>query len=747
MACVYNVPMALDATYSRTDGLDPHFAMVRNQKHVAKVKGCTVGPMPPAQFLDTFLPIHTRRNTTGMLSPRDAFQAVPRSAENPEEIYKPLCAALNKKRKGKTRCPGFTFVNTIARSIRPVRLGYTKPHISCFTTQNALEVHRADKASRVELGYAELFINIRTDASMDFFVDPPAGLDKQALKAHNFARIPESHELAKYDQIQRAFGLHVGFATELFARQYRLCLFTISLCGPMARLFRWDRAGCVVTEAFDIHETPETLLDFLWRFSQVSFLERGHDSRVTIASPAQEALFRDVVRFHVRAQLELEGEDLEKAVRAHYSPGRVALVEVHMSAPDGQLGVRRLIVSRPVVSPLRLEGRGTRGFWAVCTESKSIGFLKDTWCSDPRGVREGEILHDLNKVGVSNIPTLYAHGDVPDDYLRSRTTYLRFQTTHTARFAKAAWACRINGQEVHVNTRRHYRLFTDTIGYGLHTVRSTHELLHAAHDVLQAMRSALANASRLHRDISFGNVVLVKTPQSDVRRGCLIDWEISDRVDETKQSLETGRAGTWDFMSIRMLEENPGKHTIADDMESLFYVVLYTGLMYLSHNLKIESLTNFVSGFFRSVVVPGVGGSGKFVNSLERWYTRFVHFRSAAFQEWLNTVMNYHSPMGEDKEKYKDMWDPARLDAFWSEFLATRELDKDDRMVHTLSMFARGRVQKRSGHEAASALSSPPKRARRARSAVESLRRSERIHNRRMQRRHGSSTGSYLARP
>lgn len=56
------------------------------------------------------------------------------------------------------------------------------------------------------------------------------------------------------------------------------------------------------------------------------------------------------------------------------------------------------------------------------------------------------------------------------------------------------------------------------------------------------MRDALAKDSRIHRDLSVGNVILVKEPESAVRRGYLIDWEASDQVDEGGEAKDAGRA-------------------------------------------------------------------------------------------------------------------------------------------------------------------------------------------------------------
>lgn len=59
--------------------------------------------------------------------------------------------------------------------------------------------------------------------------------------------------------------------------------------------------------------------------------------------------------------------------------------------------------------------------------------------------------------------------------------------------------------------------------------------------LILAMRDALAKDSRIHRDLSVGNIILVKEAGSAVRRGYLIDWEASDQVDESGEAKHAGR--------------------------------------------------------------------------------------------------------------------------------------------------------------------------------------------------------------
>ena len=58
------------------------------------------------------------------------------------------------------------------------------------------------------------------------------------------------------------------------------------------------------------------------------------------------------------------------------------------------------------------------------------------------------------------------------------------------------------------------------------------------------MQDALVKDKRLHRDLSVGNIILVKEPDvaTGCRRGYLIDWDASIRVDGSGEAVREGRA-------------------------------------------------------------------------------------------------------------------------------------------------------------------------------------------------------------
>ncbi|KAI9064635.1 hypothetical protein FKP32DRAFT_571451 [Trametes sanguinea] len=757
----YNVPMALDPELSRTYGLHPGLAESRLKRHIADCKKCTLGPMPADMFLKELLPLSSS-DTRGRLSSRLAFSRVPQRADSPTRIYVPLLHALNKSTKTKSRCPGLEFLDTHERSRKPSHPGYAKPHICCFTPENASIVRDASPCSRLEFAYAEMFIQVAPDPSADFFVDPPSGAVGNALEAiadapeaieppletiesplqapetarevtnaleaianapeaieppieaiesplqtpetarkvtenaheateestaHDFVREIEDEDIR--DAAERTYGLHIAYATEIFARQHRLFLFSISLHGSFARFFRWDRAGCLVSEAFDIRQHPHLLTDFFWRFSQLPDAKRGLDTTVRLASPREEAMFRNAIREQVRLQLEIEGDELERAISAHHLRGHVAIIPVTPRRPlTLEDRVHRFIVSRPIASPLSLPGRGTRGFWAVDADTGRVVFLKDCWRFYWADQMEGDILRELNDLEVRHVPLLTVHGDVPVVPSNTGGIETVFQSSLTEAYLGEPWICQVDGDRVRINELWHYRLATSTVGYSLKSLRGTEELLYATHDALVAMRDALEKASRIHRDLSVGNIILVKEPDRTVRKGYLIDWEASDRIDDAGESLHRGRAGTWMFMSIRMLNSNNvnAKHTFPDDMEALLYVVLYCALYYLPHDLSPEDLATFTEGFFDDYVrrMGGVlhGGGGKSANAHARLYTRNVHFQDAVFDEWLQTVMDLHCQRVGTIKRHENLWTLDKFDAYWTQFLESHDLERDNRQVH-----------------------------------------------------------------
>ena len=110
-------------------------------------------------------------------------------------------------------------------------------------------------------------------------------------------------------------------------------------------------------------------------------------------------------------------EDSEDEAFATHYADMISVVEVPDSSNDPDAvtdGIRRLVISRPVVYPYFLTGRATRAYWAVESGTGKVVFLKDTWRYYRSREGEGDVLKSLNDKGVQNVPVLVCHGDVPD---------------------------------------------------------------------------------------------------------------------------------------------------------------------------------------------------------------------------------------------------------------------------------------------------------------------------------------------
>ena len=106
--------------------------------------------------------------------------------------------------------------------------------------------------------------------------DPPGNDASPGYKfTINMERKYPNDKKAKYKV--SALGQSTRYAHMIQARQFRTCVYSISVAGTNARLLRWDRSGVVATESFSYKSNPEFLIDFVWRFSKASREQRGFD--------------------------------------------------------------------------------------------------------------------------------------------------------------------------------------------------------------------------------------------------------------------------------------------------------------------------------------------------------------------------------------------------------------------------------------------------------------------------------------
>ncbi|KIP02474.1 hypothetical protein PHLGIDRAFT_37885 [Phlebiopsis gigantea 11061_1 CR5-6] len=354
-------------------------------------------------------------------------------------------------------------------------------------------------------------------------------------------------------------------AAEHFTRQQRTCFFQVVIFGRWARFLRWDRSGAISTERFDYVACPDLLSEFLWRFNHMSDEQRGLDPTATLAGPSEKRLFTRAVR-----------EFTDDLVRGHKDgvlqrpiQGAVMLLDDMPSWPVWKVRVvdattkrsTDLLIGRPLSNELRVFGRATRAYIAYDLREERLVFLKDTWRIDHQNLRvESTTYRALKKNNVPHIPDLLYGGDV-------RNTRGRVQETLARNYADVDDEWRITNALPHIFV--HHRIVQDIV-YSLEGALGVQEFIQAIHDVLLAMQKAHDSARLLHRDLSIGNMMIDSNG-----RGVLNDWDQAGSLDEPAPGV-----GTRQFMSIPMLSERGKNHDIADDLESVYWVLLF-GAMHM----------------------------------------------------------------------------------------------------------------------------------------------------------------------
>ncbi|KAI0712052.1 hypothetical protein C8Q76DRAFT_476353 [Earliella scabrosa] len=705
---------------SQTHGFGSKAAKDIHTRLGGEARYTTIGPMPVAEFLETFMDCKDALKRHKMDTVNENMFRRLNDVKTEAEMYDPLVDALNAGKPAVTdsspHCTGHAFRITAYHPDQAHgTLGSLKPDICCYSIESlaAVQVEGSSRrySARTVMRLAALFFEIKRNKKLDFFRDPPSNISPSERGKWEFVLHPDvlktyAHE---HSTAQEAFGQHVAYATELCARQHRRCCYSISLSGTTARLIRWDRAGAIVSTAFDIVTSPTILCKFLWCFGHAGLAEQGYDATVTPALMEEKEIFAKAIRQHVYHQLaHLTTKEQDEAFQRHYDREAVSAVEVYHPALEPLGRDMRLLFSRPLAYPLSPTGRGTRGYWAVDTMSHKVYFLKDTWRYRPTDVesrQEGDILKELNSKMVPNVPRVVCHSDVLDATAhlvmcgtgkvhQRKQQRASVQTTRTQRYVEKEWVCGKSRPEgpgkilVRINGRVHYRLVLAEAGYPLvQTFSGTSELLRCAYDVFKALWKANETSGQIvHRDVSSSNIVLYRsssqgpggptTPASRPRRGILIDWDLACDQAEASNDEEPPHSATWIYASVDVASNiQPFNYTIQMDMESLLYVVLHMALIFLPHNLSATAVLDTIYTMFESRGSDGpqaggapYGGFGKANNMLNRSHTKPYSWDSP-LDEWLNTMISYLAPLVGSKGEDTHGWEPPHVEAYWSSLL------------------------------------------------------------------------------
>ncbi|KAF5344896.1 hypothetical protein D9758_011599 [Tetrapyrgos nigripes] len=271
--------------------------------------------------------------------------------------------------------------------------------------------------------------------------DPNAFVDKveDDKACIEYGEVKEAKKTA--DQI-------FSYAILQLARQYRTHLFSIYIHGGSAQLFRFDRAGVIVTKVFDYTSAPH-LAQFLWRYTHATAAARGHDTTVT------------------RYPTHYKGEVVERA-RKHLGlknkvdpPYKFAVWE-----DDDKDGKPRYYYGgKPSFNGAHcITGRSTRAI--------------------PVWDDEGSMARQVSRSGdVRPESDSQYHSTLTQDHSTSKDFRLHM----------------------------HYRLVMKEVCKGIFTTfTDTKQLITVLRDALIAHQDAYEKAKILHRDVSVGNILITE---------------------------------------------------------------------------------------------------------------------------------------------------------------------------------------------------------------------------------------------
>ncbi|KAF9553266.1 hypothetical protein CPC08DRAFT_645826, partial [Agrocybe pediades] len=391
-------------------------------------------------------------------------------------------------------------------------------------------------------------------------------------------------------------GQLATYTRVVLSRQHRTHFFMVFMSDPIARLIRFDRDGAIVSACFNYREEGHILCEFLWRLSNVSEEMRGSDPTVTPATPAQAALARRML-----AKWKPKENKKRKVYKLaiHGEEERPADTQEASGSPPRKIKVMEVLVWAPLAEPQCVVGRATRALPAYDLSSKGIVFVKDSWrATEAKIPKEPVILKAINAAGITTGVPVFKCGDDLEG---------RWQTTVTTGYRDESW--NIGGKPSN-QPKKHIRFVTDKVGLPIEDFESSKKFLEAVYCAFLAHKRVYTKCQILHRDVGLHNILVTEDGEA-----FLNDWDLAMYVQEVRAGArQAARSGSWLYTSATLLQRPRKFHTLQDDIESFYWVILYVVLRYMDHNYRssIEEIINFVFKEYRGQDVDNIsGGTGK----------------------------------------------------------------------------------------------------------------------------------------
>ena len=237
----------------------------------------------------------------------------------------------------------------------------------------------------------ELFVEFKRGTTSDPFADT----DQPGCK-EQFQKL--------FDTTCATRGQMTLYSTRMQMYQFRTCVFSVGIFGKVARLFRWDRAGAIVSAPIEYSaEDNRELAEFFYRFDLMDPARRGWDPTVCDATAEDAAAFTQAIQTVVgEGNAVLLGSLLESVGE----PGDYPRKKIHVIDDAGEQV--SYIVGRSSVTAESPTGRATRVFVAMDVKTKKLVFLKDSWRLDMKEVKSED--HWYKKLDGGEHIAAFSHG-------------------------------------------------------------------------------------------------------------------------------------------------------------------------------------------------------------------------------------------------------------------------------------------------------------------------------------------------
>ncbi|KAL6308581.1 hypothetical protein BKA93DRAFT_520763 [Sparassis latifolia] len=533
--------------------------------------------MLPSKFLDNFVPRpDPARAQPKPMNFNSAFEGVPANDVPEIQCYDEMVSCLNRA----SLCPGYTLVRVDTKADLNDR-SKIKVDAALF------DAHIPVLDGGPHWALQRLAFQFKRHSTLDDPFEDDNPEDDESITARRMKNRRQT----------------IFYSAMMFARQQCCFVFTVLLLGDCARIFRCDRAGTIVTHRFNYKNT-DYLAEFLSRFSHLTDEQQGYDLSAELIEPGSTDYKLMDEMAHKKLPInDYARQSFEKSIAdpswARWKLRIVSGIELTNVDARNEDDVRYFLVGQPHFRAFGMAGRGTRGYIAIDCKEKRFVFLKDAWRVYLPGIeQEGTVLSRLNEVEVTHIPTLVCHGDVLEQ----------------ATVSQSYWTPSRDGEMNPIKVHIHYRLVVEEVCRPLSEFRDGQELVKIFIDCIDAHEEAMKSAGIIHRDLSFGNVLIyergvlrhingVKKKKIE-RCGMLCDWELSKPMHDDSEKRQPDRTGTWQFKSALTLDFQEKTVDVPDELESFFHVFLFTALRYTESSLD-RAVGRFMTEYFDSVGSEG----------------------------------------------------------------------------------------------------------------------------------------------